>query len=843
MAGASISARMSVKADVKQAEADLKALGATGERALKALRAAMHEPTAGAKALDAAAKDLGARLQGVAGSAGTLGSALSAVGPMGLAAAAGIGTLVAVGTGILKAAQGAIDYGASLEKLSKTTGLSTTFLQELGVAAKLNDIDIGTATAGIGNLNVALGAVNEKLPRSKQYLAAFAKLGFTAEDLAKYKSAEELFPVLADRMANLGDVAGRQAIAKKLGLEEMLPMLEAGANGFDKVAASMKSADEVLSPGMIQSLAQAKEKLNEIDIEVSTKATIQFAQFAGVIEMLKEKFAGAELAGLHFIGAITNTLGPMTQLADLQKRLATLNATPGWLFPGKTHEYEMLTAEFNALRQRIGMNRWSDAAITAQQTTGGDGSTESAPPAGGGHKHKPRGARKTKDMTEEDAADARDVLDSVTGKLDDAQKGLAEALGALTTDVMARAKAEEDAINAERNKQLLELAAQSEKIEADKKLTAAQKTAALNALLEAAGAASAAADARIAKVERERSAQLNDQLYEHQKNQLELQQAALEAQKGLALTLSQRRDLARAEFENQERLSELEIQHQIDQATINGLSAQQIADLKAKLAQMQGSAGAREGEALSGLQSPWQQWMADAQKATGDVNTALENVAAGGLNKFNQGLIDSQGRLANMRDLFRSVITDMITQLEQYLLKQAEIGLFSQLGLGGGAGGGGGGGGIPFLSMFLGGHADGGLVGYAGGGRISGPGGPRDDRVPIMASAGEYVVNARAAHAWLPVLDAINSHATAPRFASGGLVGSPHGPSGVGGTTHVTQHFDMSIHAPGADAAALQRVADNQEMMMRTERGRHMAFINAAVRQGLLQPGRNASQR
>ena len=52
---------------------------------------------------------------------------------------------------------------------------------------------------------------------------------------------------------------------------------------------------------------------------------------------------------------------------------------------------------------------------------------------------------------------------------------------------------------------------------------------------------------------------------------------------------------------------------------------------------------------------------------------------------------------------------------------------------------------------------DGGLVGYASGGRVSGPGGSRSDRVPIMASRGEFVMNASATRRHLPMLESINA--------------------------------------------------------------------------------------
>lgn len=57
----------------------------------------------------------------------------------------------------------------------------------------------------------------------------------------------------------------------------------------------------------------------------------------------------------------------------------------------------------------------------------------------------------------------------------------------------------------------------------------------------------------------------------------------------------------------------------------------------------------------------------------------------------------------------------------------------------------------------------------AAGGSVSGPGGPRDDRVLIAASNGEYVVNAASTAAYRPLIEAINS-GSLPKFADGGQI-------------------------------------------------------------------------
>lgn len=71
----------------------------------------------------------------------------------------------------------------------------------------------------------------------------------------------------------------------------------------------------------------------------------------------------------------------------------------------------------------------------------------------------------------------------------------------------------------------------------------------------------------------------------------------------------------------------------------------------------------------------------------------------------------------------------------------------------------------------LGGHAFGGSVKENITGAISGNGGPRDDKVAMYASPGEYIVNAESAAKYRPELDFIN----AKRYVSGGTITSGEG--------------------------------------------------------------------
>jgi hypothetical protein len=115
-------------------------------------------------------------------------------------------------------------------------------------------------------------------------------------------------------------------------------------------------------------------------------------------------------------------------------------------------------------------------------------------------------------------------------------------------------------------------------------------------------------------------------------------------------------------------------------------------------------------------------------------------------------------------------------------------------GLLGGVLGGGGGAGVTgnIFDLFSGGAL---IGGFATGGMIYGAGGPRDDMVPIMASPGEFMVNARATARHRGLLERINSGAVSsvPAFAGGGAIGGGNGggAGGASGGTVFNAYFDL----------------------------------------------------
>ncbi|GLT01489.1 hypothetical protein GCM10007897_28830 [Sphingobium jiangsuense] len=179
------------------------------------------------------------------------------------------------------------------------------------------------------------------------------------------------------------------------------------------------------------------------------------------------------------------------------------------------------------------------------------------------------------------------------------------------------------------------------------------------------------------------------------------------------------------------------------------------------------------------------QGMAAAEAATTAFAQAQRNAAE--LSRFfGDSAVDAlHGVITGTKNAKQSIL-DMTSALIKMALQSMLLGSGPMAGLFGGPAGG------------LGGVI-GGLLGFAEGGHIRGPGTSTSDSIPIMASNGEYVINAKATRKHLPLLEAINS-GKAPAFATGGRIGAS-----------LSNTYAPSVNvnvAGGQDARVARQIAD-----------------------------------
>ena len=381
----------------------------------------------------------------------------------------------------------------------------------------------------------------------------------------------------------------------------------------------------------------------------------------------------------------------------------------------------------------------------------------------------------------------------------------------LATNIDQRADLFQELLNLERAERV-------KQIQNDKDFTQAQKDAQISELDRLFGSRTTTTDADgNVTVSRGRERGLLEQQLDRDVKRQQLQQAqellsleadALDAQASITFALDDR-------FALENRVLEIgqEIERQLlEQAIANGEIAE--ADkARALLAQQQ--AAQREEQAIS-QQSPFEQFRQDLTTTSLNLNDALENIGVDALENINDGLVDAIVNFNSLGDVGRSVLRSITAQLVQLALQQI---LLKTIGATAGAaataataaqasataaawapaaaaaslatlGANAGPAAVALATTTALAQALAQTGGLKDGGPVTGPGGPRDDKVLKRLSAGEYVINARATSGLgRQALDYMNATGQLPGMrALGGSIGPrisiPSGmaaPAGGGG--------------------------------------------------------------
>lgn len=221
---------------------------------IKQLEAAGGKVPAQLQAIAASAKNLGAGLdfkaqglnaiQGFTSSLGPLGSALTALGPAGIAAGAAIAI---VGGSMFNASAGAVAYGSKLSDLSLKTGMSAEGLQRLEMAGAMVGVSLESASSAVFKLQNAMETAPEK----------FTALGMSVHAL-KNMAPDEAFASFAKNIAAIESPTERAAAAMSVlgrSAGELMPLLRTMA--LDGAGASA-GLGRVLTSEMVA-------KLDEVD--------------------------------------------------------------------------------------------------------------------------------------------------------------------------------------------------------------------------------------------------------------------------------------------------------------------------------------------------------------------------------------------------------------------------------------------------------------------------------------------------------------------------------------------------------------------------------------------------
>ncbi|MGY6663362.1 MAG: hypothetical protein ACXIVO_13690 [Glycocaulis sp.] len=353
--------------DADKVKAALRATGTEGQRMAAMLDRAGRQGDRGLRAVDRASRDLQGSVNRLAGRVPVLGNALTAIGPAGIAAAAGIGAIALAMRSAMRIAREALTAFDNIGKAADRLALSTDTFQALSQAAveegvsmeQVNSaltayIRLSTQAAqGRGELVTALRNGHPVLLREIQLAANNEeRLEAVARALREARTEQEFYSIATAAF-------GRNGLA----VAQMLARQEEGIRGLTARAREM---GVVVDEHVIRNAERMSNELATAERIMSLSLQQAMIDLAPVLVSSAQLFADIARG----VGRLVDRFRDLEDMSTrgLQERKAELEAT---LMLMGIASREQLEAERgradNSLLGRMGVNARGAALDTAER--------------------------------------------------------------------------------------------------------------------------------------------------------------------------------------------------------------------------------------------------------------------------------------------------------------------------------------------------------------------------------------------------------------------------------------------------------------------------------------------
>ena len=213
-----------------------------------------------------------------------------------------------------KAMHAFLDEGDRIQKLSVRLGETSEFLSEMAFVADRSGIAAESLFKAVEKLGRAMGETRMGMMEAKP---AFEELGILQDVLnSKYKTAEEIFPVLIEKMAKMTDESKKQAMAAKLmgrGGIEMLQVINGGVEAYEALRERAREFGYTMTKEMADRAAATKDAMadlnfalrgvrNSLAAEIAPHLKDTLLGLVDVIKTLREEGQIAEWAEAVYTG-------------------------------------------------------------------------------------------------------------------------------------------------------------------------------------------------------------------------------------------------------------------------------------------------------------------------------------------------------------------------------------------------------------------------------------------------------------------------------------------------------------------------------------------------------------
>ena len=221
----------------------------------------------GKAAVENGLKQVDSKAEQLAGKLKQVGSSVTNAG--GTMAKWVTGPIAAAGGGLLALAKSTANAGDEIQKMALRTGFSTEALSEYKHAAELSGTSLDSVEKAVKRMQKGLLDAERGMSTATN---ALDSLGLSVADLQGL-SPEEQFDKMAMALASIEDPSRRAALAQEVfgrAGTELLPMLDAGADG----------------------IAEMRQEARDLGIVFDQEAADAAAQFNDDLDRLKKSFGG-----------------------------------------------------------------------------------------------------------------------------------------------------------------------------------------------------------------------------------------------------------------------------------------------------------------------------------------------------------------------------------------------------------------------------------------------------------------------------------------------------------------------------------------------------------------------
>lgn len=185
-----------------------------------------------------------------------------------------------------------IDVGAELEHAAVRAGVGGQAFSELSYAAKQSGVGTDQLAGALSKMNRAMSEASEGAQKPTQALAA---LGLTFDQLQTLRPEQQL-EVIADRISRLPTPADKARAAIDLfgkSGAELLPLLEKGAQGIEKLRQEARDLGASFSDETLKALEGAHQSIQRMETSAGALATTLTAKLAPSLRVFLDTVTAA----------------------------------------------------------------------------------------------------------------------------------------------------------------------------------------------------------------------------------------------------------------------------------------------------------------------------------------------------------------------------------------------------------------------------------------------------------------------------------------------------------------------------------------------------------------------